>query len=227
MHAFCDFDGTIAVDDVTDLVLERFATDKWHRLEDDWIAGKITAAECMRAQIPLIDATLQDLNGFLDTIEIDPGFPAFFDFCRKNGVGLTVVSDGVDHFIRRILAKYGMTNIAVTANRMSSSISQQRFQYRLDTPFASAGCPAGSGVCKCNIIQAQGDHIYVGDGRSDFCVSHQALLVFAKSKLATYCDQQAIPFIPYEGFVDVQSALASLLDKTSSRVPASRLARTA
>ncbi|WHA44128.1 MtnX-like HAD-IB family phosphatase [Agrobacterium larrymoorei] len=227
MHAFCDFDGTIAVDDVTDLVLERFASEEWHRLEKDWEAGRITAAECMRAQIPLIDATLQDLNAFLDTVEIDPDFPAFAEFCRSHSIGITVVSDGVDHFIRRILARHGVTDIAINANRLSSSVSNQKFSYRLDTPFASAGCASGAGVCKCNIVQTSAQHIYVGDGRSDFCVSRQASLVFAKSKLAVHCAQQSIPFIPYEGFSDVQCAVASLLTDMSSRANDARLARTA
>lgn len=227
MHAFCDFDGTIAVDDVTDLVLERFASDEWHRLEEEWNAGRMTAAECMRSQIPLIDATLQELNAFLDTVEIDPAFPAFAAFCHSHAIGITVVSDGVDHFIRRILGRYGVTDITINANRMSSTVSQQRFRYRLDTPFASAGCASGAGVCKCNIVQGSREHIYVGDGRSDFCVSQQAMVVFAKSGLAIHCEQKAIPFIPYQGFSDVQSTVAGLLDDMSSRVPSARLARTA
>lgn len=227
MHAYCDFDGTIALEDVTDLVLERFASEEWHRLERDWDAGRITAAECMRSQIPMIQATLQDLNAFLDTVEIDPEFPAFAAFCQRQDIGITVVSDGVDHFIRRILARHGVTHVTIIANRLSSSVTKQQFKYRLDTPFASAGCASGAGVCKCNIVQTSAQHIYVGDGRSDFCVSRQASLVFAKSKLALHCQQQAIPFIPYESFSDVHHAVASLLTEMPSRASDARLAKTA
>jgi 2,3-diketo-5-methylthio-1-phosphopentane phosphatase len=227
MHAFCDFDGTIAVEDVTDSVLERFATPEWHEFERAWTEGEITAAECMRAQIPLINASLQELNDFLDTIEIDPGFPDFVAFCRRNHIGVSVVSDGVDHFIHRVLANHGVTDIEIIANRLSPGVSSQGFQYGLDTPFASAGCRTGAGVCKCRIIRTPADHFYVGDGRSDFCVSGEAMMVFAKAKLATYCQTQAIPFIPYQGFDEVQHTIDRLLNVTAERERASRLARTA
>ncbi|MFD1747344.1 MtnX-like HAD-IB family phosphatase [Rhizobium helianthi] len=227
MHAFCDFDGTIAIDDVTDLVLERFASDDWKRLEEEWQAGRLSAAECMRSQIPLIDASLEDLNAFLDTVEIDPAFPDFVAFCRRHAIGLTVVSDGVDYFIRRILGRYGITDITIIANRLSSTVSQQNFRYRLDTPHARSGCASGAGVCKCTVVQTSDVHFYVGDGRSDFCVSRQASLVFAKSKLAQHCEQQGIPFVPYESFADVQCPIASLLNEMPSGATDFRLTRTA
>lgn len=227
MHAFCDFDGTIAVEDVTDAVLEQLASPQWHEFEEAWAAGEITAAECMRAQIPLIDATPQQLNALLDTMKIDAGFVDFVHFCRSNEIGITIVSDGVDRFISRVLANHGITGLEIIANRMSYSVSSQGCRYRLDTPYASTGCPPGAGVCKCRIVRMPEDHFYVGDGRSDFCVSHQASIVFAKSKLEAYCQQQAIPFIPYEGFAEVQRTVAMLLDDPARRVSVSRLARTA
>ena len=37
----CDFDGTIAVEDVIDSMLVRFGRPGWEALEDDWRAGRI------------------------------------------------------------------------------------------------------------------------------------------------------------------------------------------
>jgi 2-hydroxy-3-keto-5-methylthiopentenyl-1-phosphate phosphatase len=185
MHAFCDFDGTIAVEDVTDCVLERFAAPEWQDFERAWTEGEISAAECMRAQIPLIRASLAELDSFLDTIEIDPGFADFVAFCRQHGIGVSVVSDGVDYFIQRVLANHGVNDIEVIANHLSPSVSKQGFQYGLDTPYASAGCRSGAGVCKCRVIRTPADHFYVGDGRSDFCVSGEAMMVFAKRQRAS------------------------------------------
>lgn len=215
MQAFCDFDGTISKQDVTDLVLERFALPEWHDLEAQWEAGEINSAECMRAQIRLLQGQRQDIDRFLATVEIDPGFLAFRRFCIENGIRLTVVSDGVDYFIRRVLSHHGVDDIEVFANRMLRPAADISSEFDLDHPFASAHCQTGSGVCKCNIIRAgDADHIYIGDGRSDFCVSSRAAkLIFAKSKLALHCRDNRIPFIAYSDFNDITAALQTLVTR--------------
>ncbi|MGH1558758.1 hypothetical protein ACRAWD_15855 [Caulobacter segnis] len=45
MQIFCDFDGTIAKVDTTDLVLTQLADPNWEDLEARWKRGEITAAE--------------------------------------------------------------------------------------------------------------------------------------------------------------------------------------
>jgi 2-hydroxy-3-keto-5-methylthiopentenyl-1-phosphate phosphatase len=211
MQLFCDFDGTISSEDVTDLVLERFALPEWREIEDQWTAGRITAAQCMQRQVRLIRAGNTELEAFLDTIEIDSAFAGFREFCRKNRIGLTIVSDGVDYFIKRVLARHGLSDLEVIANRWVSGSAIGRRSPDLVFPFMSATCAAGSGVCKCASVRPFGDHIYVGDGRSDFCVSHEATLVFAKAKLAEYCGVKRIPFIPYTSFADIQASVATML----------------
>ncbi len=37
----CDFDGTISLEDTTDVLLERFGMSGWQALEQDWLAGKL------------------------------------------------------------------------------------------------------------------------------------------------------------------------------------------
>ncbi|RUM26572.1 phosphoserine phosphatase [Rhizobium vallis] len=209
--AFCDFDGTISKEDVTDLVLEKFALQQWHDIEEKWASGGINSAQCMRLQIPLIRASIDELHRFLDSVEIDAGFVRFRDFCRANDVRLVVVSDGVDHFIRRILSNHGVTDIEVIANHLVWNDDGDGAEFRLQTPFSKSGCLTASGVCKCAVIADCDQHIYIGDGRSDFCVSHQASAVFAKKKLAEYCDLNRIPYSPYQGFAEVQASLASIL----------------
>jgi 2,3-diketo-5-methylthio-1-phosphopentane phosphatase len=211
MRAFCDFDGTISKQDVTDLVLERFALPEWHDIEEDWIAGKIQAAECMRRQVALIQASRQELDLFLDEVDIDPHFLAFNRFCHENQIRLTVVSDGVDYFIRRVLARHGMSDIEVIANRLVLEITGDRTDFSLAQPFANNNCNAGSGVCKCAIVAPAGPHFYVGDSRSDFCVSHDAMFVFAKYKLVDYCEANGIPYVAYADFSDVTRTVETLI----------------
>lgn len=215
MQVFCDFDGTISKEDVTDLVLERFALPEWHEIEDQWTDGKITSAQCMQRQVRLIEATRDELDAFLDTVEIDSAFVAFKQFCDKKGLALTVVSDGVDYFIRRVLGRHGLSDIPVIANKLAAGPYAGARIFDLEFPFMNGGCTAGSGVCKCAVVSPSSDHIYIGDGRSDFCVSNEALVVFAKAKLANYCRSQRIAFFPYDSFADIQRSVAGILSSPS------------
>jgi 2,3-diketo-5-methylthio-1-phosphopentane phosphatase len=228
MQVFCDFDGTISKEDVTDLVLDRFARPEWREIEDQWTNGRITAAQCMRRQIQLLQAKHEDIDAFLDTIEIDSAFGAFKAFCEENGLSLTIVSDGVDHFIRRVLARHGLEDIQIIANKLISRPHACTMpDFDLGFPFKSAACAAGAGVCKCAQVRPSGNHIYIGDGRSDFCVSHEAQLVFAKAKLADYCRANCLPFIPYSGFAEIQASVAAILSSPSRQPVALPVAKTA
>lgn len=208
MLAFCDFDGTIATDDVTDLVLNRFALPAWQDIEALWEAGVINSAECMRAQIRLIRARRDEIDKFLEQVEIDPGFRDFKRFCDRSGIRVVIVSDGVDHFIRRVLALHDISGIKIIANRLIET----EHGFDLDFPHTRPDCRAAAGVCKCAALKGRGSHVYVGDGRSDFCAARSAAMVFAKDKLAAYCRQEAIPHVVYEDFFDVLDMTISILE---------------
>lgn len=52
--------------------------------------------------------------------------------------------------------------------------------------------------------------VFVGDGRSDFCVSAKVDLPFAKHRLAEYAAARGTDYIPYETFADVTATLNGL-----------------
>ncbi|MFK0690110.1 MtnX-like HAD-IB family phosphatase [Mesorhizobium sp. IMUNJ 23033] len=207
MHIYCDFDGTISVHDATDVVLSRLADREWQDIERLWQEGRIGSAECMQRQISLIRATLQELDEILDGIAIDPSFSPFADFCRTHGVPVSIVSDGVDYFIRRILARYDLDHLPIIANRLVVSFQGARTSYRLFSPHRDHRCVTTAGVCKCSSLIQHGERIYVGDGRSDFCVSDKPELVFAKGLLAEHCSERNVPFFAYRDFSDIISIL--------------------
>lgn len=212
MQVFCDFDGTISVVDTTDHVLTRLASPEWERLEADWVAGRIDAAACMRGQVALIGGDDAELEAVLDEIELDPGFCAFAAWCADRDLPLTIVSDGVDHFIRRILSRHGLGDLPIVSNRLAGEARARR----LEQPHRREGCAAGAGVCKCATAAARsipGETIvYIGDGRSDFCVSQRADVLFAKDTLADYAAGRGQPHHVYETFHDITAMLAPLVD---------------
>ncbi len=218
MRIFCDFDGTIAKVDTTDLVLTRLADPAWEELEARWTRGEITAAECMRGQIALIGGDEADLDAVLDTVELADGFIDFVAWCQANAVPLTVVSDGVDRFITRILGRHGLSHLPVVANHLAGNQDVGR---RLEQPWSRAGCAAGSGVCKCQVATRQTADddlmVFIGDGRSDFCVSGRADLLFARDKLADYARARAMPHHVFSDFHTITTTLAAAHGRSARR----------
>ncbi|MDB5457988.1 MAG: Haloacid dehalogenase [Caulobacter sp.] len=217
MRIFCDFDGTIAKLDTTDLVLGRLADPAWEALEARWTDGEITAAECMRGQIALIGGDDAALDAVLDGVELADGFVAFVAWCQASAVPLTVVSDGVDRFIARILGRYGLGHLPVVANRLVGAAGARG----LEQPWARAGCAAGSGVCKCQVATNDGRTddlmVFIGDGRSDFCVSNRADLLFARDQLAAYARARAVPHHEFSDFHSITTTLAAVQDRLARR----------
>lgn len=206
MLAFCDFDGTIATEDVTDLVLNRFALPEWQEIEARWEAGYMNSAECMRQQVRLIRAERHEIGRFLDQVEIDPGFRDFRRYCDRSGIEVVIVSDGVDHFIRRVLALHGISGVRIVANRLVQTESG----FDLEFPHSKSSCRVASGVCKCAVLNGTGPYVFVGDGRSDFCAARSADMVFAKGKLAAFCRRESIPHAVYADFFDVLDMTISI-----------------
>jgi len=206
----CDFDGTISVEDITDALLVRFARPGWEDIEQAWKRGEIGSRECMARQIALLDASRDELDAHLDDMAIDRAFPVFAAAVREAGVPLTVLSDGLDYSIRRILANHGIKDLPVVANRL---VAEGERGWRLEFPYSSPDCRSGN--CKCaSAGSAHADRrrvLVIGDGASDFCVSGEADLVFAKHRLIEHCRAAGIPYVPITSFADALDLLPTLL----------------
>jgi 2,3-diketo-5-methylthio-1-phosphopentane phosphatase len=211
-NILCDFDGTISVEDVTDSLLDRFASPEWQVIERDWRAGRIGSAECMAGQVALLDASRAEIDAHLATLKIDSAFPAFVEAALAAGCTLRVVSDGLDYAIRAILARYQLEDLPVLANRLIQTGARS---WRLETPFSDAGCRVGSGHCKCaSAVRAHNRErrvLLVGDGASDFCAAGEADYVFAKHRLIEHCRHAGIPHTSIVGFADAIGLLPALL----------------
>ncbi|RCS21648.1 phosphoserine phosphatase [Phyllobacterium salinisoli] len=217
MQVYCDFDGTISLDDATDHVLSRLADPQWETVEALWQEGAIDSGECMRRQVAMIRGERSTLDAVLDEISIDPGFASFVQFCAARNFPITIVSDGVDYFIKRILQRHSLGHLPVVANLLITDAAARAASYKLLSPHSDEGCKATSGVCKCRSLGALGPRVYVGDGCSDFCVSDKPELVFAKGKLADFCDDRNIPFVAYQGFEDLTLSLRAALPRLLNR----------
>ena len=201
----CDFDGTVTPFDVTDAILERFARPAWKTIEDEWVRGAISARQCMERQIPLIEAPLERLDAFLDTVPVTGGFVEFVRYSRSKGIPLGIVSDGMDYPIKRILNRHGLRHVPVVANRMV----YREGAYRLEFPYGREGC--ASGVCKCGVAEAvsgDGKTLLIGDGLSDCCLARSASFTLHRR-----CAAEGYPYFTYLDFFDILEAFGAPLPK--------------
>jgi 2-hydroxy-3-keto-5-methylthiopentenyl-1-phosphate phosphatase len=212
-NILCDFDGTIAVEDVIDSLLDRFGRPGWEILERDWRAGVIGSAVCMAGQVALLDMSRADLDRHLDGLHIDHGFAAFVKATIEYGIPMEIVSDGLDHAIHAILANHGIDSLPTVANHLNQVDTRA---WNLTSPYSAAGCR--SGTCKCaraEVAKARGGKtLLIGDGASDFCAADRVDFVFAKNRLIEHCRAAGIPYVPIASFDEAIELLPALIDGT-------------
>jgi 2,3-diketo-5-methylthio-1-phosphopentane phosphatase len=214
-HVLVDFDGTIAPDDPTDRLLERFADPAWREVEAAWQGGQISSRECMARQVALLRATPEELDEQIRTVRIDPGFPAFLAFCRRRGAEVNIVSDGFDRVVDAALRSAGLS-VPSFANRLEW---QGDDRWHLAFPHAQSDCRSGSANCKCSHAQWSflTPHVVIGDGRSDFCMSTRADYVIAKGSLIDHCRARARPHASFANFNEVTDRLSAWLANMQTR----------
>ena len=209
-NVLCDFDGTISLEDVTDSLLMRFGRPGWQALEDDWAGGRIGSLECMAGQVALLDCSEAQMLEHLDQIAIDPDFAAFAAALQRLRWPLTIVSDGLDQVVRRVLARHGLGHLPIAANRLEPAGPRR---WRLGFPHARPGC--ASGTCKCAFVPGAGTRVLlIGDGASDFCVAARADLSWARKRLLDHCIGHRLPHRAVADFAQALALLPALAHET-------------
>ncbi len=197
----CDFDGTISRTCLCDFLYGQFASCGM-KYTEMWTAGKIGTREEIDSTFQYISASREEMEKALDIVELVPGFSQFYNHCREAGDELIIVSDGLEWAIRYMIAKAGVTDIRVMANR----IFFEEQGYRFEFPYFNPVSPK-AGVHKLSIARKfkdAGQRVYlIGDGRTDFEATQAADFVFARDALWDYCRENGIPSFHYEDFFDI------------------------
>jgi 2-hydroxy-3-keto-5-methylthiopentenyl-1-phosphate phosphatase len=213
---FSDFDGTVSLVDVTDMILEQFAGPSWREVEKTWVRGEIGSEECLRQQMALVKATPKALDALIDAVPLDPDFSRFYLFTQEHRLPFYIVSDGFDYVIRRVLKRVGANGELRNGTHLfSSALRITKSGLQVSFPHSNAGCPHGCATCKAAVIaRLRGGRrpvVFVGDGLSDRFAVEEADIVFAKHDLLNYCRQHGLAHIPFETFAEVQAEIAKLL----------------
>ena len=218
LKIFSDFDGTISLYDTWIEMGEFFINDKekWAAVIKEFEEQKIGARECFLRECALVENfDITEFNRIIDAQRLDPMFGKFVEFCNKNNLPLTILSEGMDYYIGRILGNHGI-DLPYFSNKLI--ISADGRSIGLEFPYSDSDCTK-CGTSKRNILMNMcGDDdisVFIGDGFSDACVVNYADVVFAKKSLASYCWKNNITYYDYQTFGDIIRKLEKLLDSKS------------
>lgn len=201
----CDFDGTVAQEDVGSLLFRTFSDNGGtSAVVERWRRGEISSRECLEHEAKLARAKQNDLDDFITKRRLDPYFKDFHDFAKKRGMEVVIMSDGLDYYIESMLVKYGLGEIEFYANRLKLNGDTLKIEFPYYDLLGCQDCAC----CKTHHLFTYRDQgyyiIYVGDGQSDFCPCSSADLVFAKGRLLEYCRDAGVDHIEFRNFRDIE-----------------------
>ena len=212
---YLDFDGTITRDDVGEAIFRRFTNNELaNKIVEDLLTDKISARECWEELCNASDfIDKNEFDEFILSQEVDPTLQSFIKYCDEKNLEVTVLSDGFDYYVDKILTRENLGHLKVYCNQLNLTSDGKLMP---SFPFYNESC-RGSANCKRNhIIENSSEEeytVFIGDGISDNEAIQYVDFIFAKSDLLRYCETQRITYFPFKNFDDVISRLEDLSSK--------------
>ena len=207
-----DYDGTIALTDVSDTLMAEFVNAEWEAKAAEYDAGLLGSRRLMDWEIGLIAADPAALSAVAASQPHDPGFAPFVRRAQAAGVPVEIVSDGFGFFIEPALSSLGVEDVPVITARTSFGPDGRP---RIDFPNGHPRCFV-CGTCKRNRVlahQAAGRAVvFIGDGASDRYAAGYSDIVFAKHQLVALCLDNGWPFRRWTEFAEIDAWLESVLE---------------
>jgi 2-hydroxy-3-keto-5-methylthiopentenyl-1-phosphate phosphatase len=213
---FCDFDGTITLNDNIIAIMKHFQPDGWKDILEKAMNQESSIKETIGSMFALLPSSLQEevIQFALANMQIRPGFGDFLNFCREQQIQFLVTSGGIDFFVYPTLLPFGIENEQIFCNE--SNFTQEHMMIEWPHP-CDAHCDQDCGMCKATLIRSypsdQYIRILIGDSITDFAGAKLADFIFARSHLATECSKLQMPYYAYESFFEIIEQL-TILKKT-------------
>jgi 2-hydroxy-3-keto-5-methylthiopentenyl-1-phosphate phosphatase len=205
-----DFDGTACLQDVSELLLDGFGEPGWERFDDAVDTGEMGLREAADHQVAMLKGSREEMLAFaLEHAELAPTFAPFVAWAEEQEPPLVLASDGFAFYIQPILEREGLGHLEVVTNELVDAEGG----WTLRHPNGHPEC-IGCGTCKMlaaqRLRERHGPVAFVGEGQSDRYGALYSDIVFAKDALVEICQQDGVPFLPWETFDDVRNALETL-----------------
>ena len=187
-----DYDGTIALTDVSDIVMAEYVAGDWEAEAAAYDAGRIGSRRLMTLEMAMVDSDPADLLATAAAQPHDPGFIGLVRRAQAAGIPVEVVSDGFGFFIEPALAALGVPDLPVVTARTTFRGRRASIDY----PNGNPRCLV-CGTCKRDRVlahRAAGRRVaFIGDGESDRYAAGYSDVVFAKRSLVRICIEAGWP----------------------------------
>ncbi|OUL24693.1 2-hydroxy-3-keto-5-methylthiopentenyl-1-phosphate phosphatase [Nostoc sp. RF31YmG] len=202
---FCDFDGTITVEETFVAVLKNFAPELSAKLLPEMYARRVTLRQGVRQILESIPSSRYgEILEFTQIQPIRPGFVELLDFLEFQGVPLVVISGGLRGMVETVLDSLVQRVHAIHAVDVDTSSTH----LKVISPF-EGGTEL---IAKVQIMSKYPAYqkIAIGDSLTDLNMALEANVVFARDRLAEYLDEHKKPYIPWDNFLQVRDYLVKL-----------------
>ena len=195
-----DFDDTAALQNVAELLLNRFGAPDWMDVRQRFRDGHINLKEYQEITFRDIQADRATMQAYVkEHANLRPYFRELWGFCQANDFPMAVVSQGLDFYIQALLDREGVGRVPIYAVNTEFQNGEISYQYEHNYPGKETDGNSKGFVVKS--FQQLGCHVFfAGDGRSDLEAAQVADVVFAHSTLARFCDDEGIPYNNFQDF---------------------------
>ncbi|KAK6506404.1 hypothetical protein TWF506_011314 [Arthrobotrys conoides] len=223
---FSDWDGTITSIDSNDYLTDTlgFGQAERERMNEEMISHRLNFRDAFTLMLESINHPFAECIDLLKSkIPLDPGFKAFYEWCKSQGIPVIVVSSGMQPIIKALLLNY----------LNDPSAAEELEIFANDTEFADDGSwkikwrhpESGFGHDKSITIkkyisdaaypEGKRPHFfYCGDGVSDLSAARETDLLFAKKgmDLVTYCEREGVPYTTFTDFQDIWDGVRDVVE---------------
>ena len=199
----CDFDGTLAVQDLGDAICAHFRDPNWVEVRDQWREGKLTLPQAQDRMWSTVRTSADELRAFIAQVaQLRDGVDALFAAVAEHKLELVIASGGFDFYIEQLLGDR-LEGIPVYCNRLLPSPQGARVEFP-HVEFARAPFA----IDKARVLEKH-PGAFAGDGRSDRSVidTDAPLFVVQNSTLHRLSNAAGRSCVPFTDFREIVAML--------------------
>ncbi len=205
----CDFDGTITVNDISFLILDRYARGDWRGILELYKKGDITVGEFNSRAFSLVNEDRETLTGYvLDNYRIRPGFNELLNYCKDKNYRFIIVSNGLDFYIKAIINDLGLSNLETRSAK--ARFGQNCIDAVYEGPDGNVVADGFKEAFSRHFINQGYRIIYAGNGASDAPAARLAHHAFATESLVKRLDEVKAPFFQFDNLGEIVTRLREL-----------------
>jgi 2-hydroxy-3-keto-5-methylthiopentenyl-1-phosphate phosphatase len=200
---FCDFDGTITVEETFVAMLKQFTPDVSAEIMPQLYDRTLTLREGVKTLLESIPSSrYPEVIEFSRAQLIRPGLVELIDFLDSQSVPFVVVSGGIKLMVETVLGSL----VNRVAGIYAVDIDATGNYWKVHSDF-EAGTELIAKVKVMDLYPAD-EKIAIGDSVTDLNMALTAPIVFARDRLAKYLEEHSKPYIPWQDFFEVRDYLA-------------------